>query len=138
MNRIIYLFLFCISAFFCQAEEGEYNGLRGAAEPIEGNELFCVNTPQTFNVLVNKGTGADELSHTEWDFGDGSAIITDSNLNTTQSHSHTYEKKGVYTITVKAFRKSDNTEIISQRQRLIIKVATCSLPVNHNISTMEY
>ncbi|MDH6358702.1 PKD domain-containing protein [Parabacteroides sp. PF5-9] len=105
---------------------------------LEGDDTFCVATPQTFNVIIEKSSGSDEISHTEWDFGDGSALIKDTNVNGTQTHTHTYEKKGVYTITVRVFKKSDGSEVTGQRQCFNVKVASCLLPVNHNISTMEF
>ncbi|MDH6358700.1 PKD domain-containing protein [Parabacteroides sp. PF5-9] len=105
---------------------------------FDGDDSFCVGTPQTFNVTIESVSGVDEVSHTEWDFGDGSAIITDTNVNGTQSHTHTYAEKGVYTITVRVFKKSDGSEMTNQRQRFNVKASSCVLPVNHNISTMEY
>ncbi|MDH6358499.1 PKD domain-containing protein [Parabacteroides sp. PF5-9] len=105
---------------------------------LDGDDSFCENTPQTFNVTISTSPGADAVSHTEWDFGDGSPIITDTNISGTQSHTHTYDKKGVYTLTVRVFRQADGAEITNQRQRFSVKVASCVLPVNHNISAMEF
>ncbi|MDH6358701.1 PKD domain-containing protein [Parabacteroides sp. PF5-9] len=105
---------------------------------FDGDDSFCVNTPQTFNVIIEKSSGVDEIGYTEWDFGDGSAIITDTNVSGTQTHTHTYAEKGVYTITVRVFKKSDGSEMTSQRQRFNVKASSCLLPVNHNISAMEF
>lgn len=100
---------------------------------LDGEDSFCVNTPQTFTVTIETGAGPDEVSHTIWDFGDGSPTITDTTIGV-QNQTYTYTKRGSYTITVKAYRQSDGTELTEQRQTLIVKVNSCHLPVNHNIS----
>ncbi|MDH6304830.1 hypothetical protein M2459_001566 [Parabacteroides sp. PF5-5] len=97
------------------------------------NEAFCVNTEQSYSIIVNKGSGLGELGKTIWDFGDGSMVITDTNVNGTQTHFHTYTKPGRYTITVKSFLKSDGLEVTDQRETLEVTVSPCVMPVNPNI-----
>ncbi|MDH6357557.1 PKD domain-containing protein [Parabacteroides sp. PF5-9] len=102
--------------------------------PIKGADDFCMHETQTYTFKVSKGTGFYELSHTEWDFGDGTVVL-DTNFGE-QTQSHTYTKQGSYTITVRCI-KTDGSEATNQRQRLKIRVKSCRLPVNHNISTMS-
>lgn len=106
---------------------------------ITGNASFCMNTAQSFVLSVDEGTGADAVTKTEWDFGDGSTAVTVNYVSGTTSYTeaHTYKKRGIYTITIKAFR-GNGTEVTEKQQTLQVKVNSCRLPVNHNISTMGY
>lgn len=87
-------------------------------------KVFCVNTEQTFSVDVS------DISKTEWYFGDGSAVETDTNSGT-QTHPHTYAKPGTYTIVVRYF-KSDGSEATTERKTLEVTVNPCAIPVNPN------
>ncbi|MDH6357555.1 PKD domain-containing protein [Parabacteroides sp. PF5-9] len=98
--------------------------------PIKGSTGFCVKESQTYTFKVSKGAAALELSHTEWDFGDGSAAITDKTFGE-QTQSHTYNKPGTYTITVRAFLQSDGSE--AYHDVLKVTVYPCVIPVNPNV-----
>lgn len=98
--------------------------------PLSGPESFCVNTNQSFSIEIIDTD--NKLSYTKWDFGDGSTIETGSN-NPTQSRSHTYTKRGHYTITVSLYDAGDNK---IEEETLRIKVNACRLPVNHNLTTV--
>ena len=98
----------------------------------------CINKVQTFSLEVSKGSGQDEISHTEWDFGDDQpgSVITDTDMapaSGKQEHSYTYTKPGTYTITVKSFLVSDGSELPMARQTFEINIYRCVMPVNPNI-----
>lgn len=99
---------------------------------IEGETDFCINTQQQYVLKMDTtGLGLVDLL---WDFGDGnSAVKSISDLTQT----HTYSKRGKYTITVTP-RRAGNVEVPELATTLEIKVNNCMLPVNHNISNMEY
>lgn len=100
---------------------------------VQGEETFCVNTPQTFNLVMLLGMGTDIISHTEWDFGDGSEIIKNYNVENPQTQTHTYTKAGDYTITVKMYRQSDGSEVTERRVSRTFNANPCAMPVNPNI-----
>ncbi|MDH6358697.1 PKD domain-containing protein [Parabacteroides sp. PF5-9] len=97
---------------------------------IDADQSFCVNTSQDFTVILNQ-SGADEIAYTEWDFGEGGSFLKDTNVSSgTQTHSYTYEKPGMYNITVRSYL-ADGKEVASET--ITVKVNPCVLPVNPNI-----
>ena len=99
---------------------------------ITGNSSFCRSTNQSFSLSITNGTGAEAISRVEWNFGDGSNIVTDTNIDA-QTKSHTYTQRGSYTITVIGY-KADGAMAFTRL--LTVKVNSCRLPVNHNLSTV--
>ena len=98
----------------------------------------CINQNLTFSVQINTGTGSNSVNKIVWDFGDGTPIVTDSNMDKYYfTQTHAYAKRGIYNITLTPYR-SDGTAITDKTQTIQIKVGSCTLPVNHNISNMEY
>ncbi|MDH6358699.1 PKD domain-containing protein [Parabacteroides sp. PF5-9] len=96
---------------------------------IDADQSFCVNTLQEFTVTLNQ-SGSDEIAYTEWDFGEGGAFLKDTNVSSgTQTHSYTYEKPGLYNITVRSYL-ADGKEAASET--ITVKVNPCVLPVNPN------
>jgi hypothetical protein len=95
---------------------------------IEGSESFCVNTPQDFTATISIfGT----VAYTEWDFGDGSVPVRDTNVILgSQTHSYTYARSGSYTITIRLYQAGGN-EVGSQTHA--VKVMPCMLPVNPHV-----
>jgi len=109
-------------------------------QPVTGPDNFCMNEQQTFSFRISKGAGAKELSHTEWDFGDGmtTSVVSDSNFSTgEQSQSYRYRKTGKYTITIRAFLLSDGSEVETLRQTHQVTVQPCLMPVNPNIHLIQ-
>jgi len=99
----------------------------------------CREESVTFSIKISAGTGPNTVSKIAWDFGDGSTpeeqTIDSNQLLYTKSH--TYSKRGTYTLTITPL-KSDNSAITDRIQTVNIKVNSCILPVNHNISVMGY
>lgn len=100
---------------------------------MEGEQSFCAHSAQTFTLQITGATGTSTLSHTEWNFGDGSAVVPDNNVTngTTQSQTHTYTKPGNYTITVNSYLASDGS--LAGTETFNVTVNPCVLPVNPNI-----
>ena len=99
---------------------------------IKGETDFCINTAQEYT--LNMDTDGLGLVDLLWDFGDGGSIV--SNIGDLKQI-HVYNKRGKYTITITP-RKAGNIEVPELTTTLDIKVNNCMLPVNHNISNMEY
>ncbi|MDH6357184.1 PKD domain-containing protein [Parabacteroides sp. PF5-9] len=97
---------------------------------IDADESFCVNTSQDFTVTINQ-SGSQQITYTEWDFGEGGSFLKDTNVSSgTQTHSYTYEKPGMYNITVRSYL-ADGKEVASET--ITVKVNPCVLPVNPNV-----
>ncbi|MDH6356499.1 PKD domain-containing protein [Parabacteroides sp. PF5-9] len=104
------------------------------AVSIEADQIFCVNTQQDFTVVLSQ-SGQDEIAYTEWDFGDGSAFVKDTNVGSgSQTHSYTYTKPGMYTITVCSYL-ANGKEAASNS--LVVKVNPCVIPVNPNVHLFD-
>ena len=103
------------------------------ANPCENNEV-------ELSIKINPGTGSNSVKSIKWDFGDGTAPVIDTNMNQFLfMQKHTYEKRGRYTLTLTPCSDVAGTQAIDNKiQTLSIKVSSCRLPVNHNISNMEY
>lgn len=99
---------------------------------IKGETDFCINTKQEYT--LNMDTDGLGLVDLLWDFGDGNSS-TSSISDLTQTYA--YSKRGKYTITVTP-RKAGDIEVPELATTLNVKVNNCMLPVNHNISNMEY
>lgn len=90
---------------------------------------FCINTSQDFSASFNSYMAS--AAYTVWNFGDGTAEITDTDISTgSQTHSHTYAKPGTYSIIVKVFDASDN---LLRLEDIEAVVRPCVMPVNPNI-----
>ncbi|MDH6357185.1 PKD domain-containing protein [Parabacteroides sp. PF5-9] len=101
---------------------------------IEADQSFCVNTSQDFTVILNQ-SGSDEIAYTEWDFGEGGSFLKDTNVSSgTQTHSYTYEKPGMYNITVRSYLV-DGKEVASET--ITVKVNPCVIPVNPNVHLFQ-
>ena len=102
---------------------------------------ICVdkNEEITFSTQISAGSGENTIIKIEWDFGDGTSIITDTNMSQlifTQKHTYP-NKPGKYIVTLTPY-KSDNSVITSNIKTFEVKINSCVLPVNHNISVMGY
>jgi len=98
----------------------------------------CPKTLLTFSVQIVTGTGVNRITRLEWDFGDGSPFVPETDMdkyNYIQQHS--YEKKGIYNLRLIPYRV-DGSAITDKIKTYPVKIASCRIPVNHNISVMEY
>jgi len=106
---------------------------------ITGKKFFCLNEAQTFSVISQAiGSLAREPKYTVWDFGDGSSptSLDDTNIPGTQTKTHTYDRPGKYTITVKVYDENED-EITEMFETFDVFVKACVLPVNPNIHTYQ-
>jgi len=99
----------------------------------------CINTEITFSVQIgNSGTGENKIARLEWDFGDSSLIVTETDMEQyIFSQKHIYKKPGTYTLTLTPY-KGDGSIITDKTKTMEVKIARCILPVNHNISIAGY
>ena len=112
------------------------NGLEGLPSfvasyfSLDGDRLFCMNTTKEFTVSVPAAIGTKLVSHTKWDFGDGTGLV-ELTGNGELKQSHIYARPGDYTITVSAYDNTD--ELLGSPTTINIKVSSCVMPVNPNI-----
>ncbi len=91
---------------------------------IGGDTEFCLdNVAREYTLVISKGEGSEGLAYTRWNFGDGSAIVDDTNVSdgAIQSQMHAYSAAGNYTITITC-HKADGSELTAMRQVLSVKV----------------
>lgn len=99
---------------------------------------ICVNQSSSYSIYVNPGAGVNEIVKLEWDFGDGTPIVTTSDMSQlVHTRQHTYSKLGKFIFKVTPYRADGSilTDKIAEKQ---IEVGRCSIPVNHNITNMGY
>ena len=83
-------------------------------------------------------TDMSKIESIKWDFGDGT-VDEDTNPTTFKSKKHIYAKSGNYSVTATLKPKQQGGEIyLNSIKTIDIRIATCALPVNHNISVMGY
>lgn len=107
---------------------------------IEGSSEPCIDGGASYSTLVDYASTDsryDNLRYFEWSWGDGSAVEKDYNVSvgSTQVHSHIYESKGSYTLTVTPYVEDSPgkfTPLINSSTR-IISPRLCFLPVNPHI-----
>jgi hypothetical protein len=157
MKRII-LFLFFIS-YICSgslfAQKGSEQNLSASAEngtktqvatpsklkALTGSTSICVKKEGSYDYQINDDPGGpDEIHHLMWDFGDGTVPTPENNVaQPVSTKTYTYQQAGSYTITVTPYRDAAGlSPIDSEVQTMEVKVSSCKLPVNHNVSAMEY
>lgn len=98
----------------------------------------CQKMELTISVQVNSGSGVNQIDKLAWDFGDGSPIEYTTDM-TVLIHvlKHTYSKQGSYTLTLTPYRA--NGSVLTDKIRVkVIEVGSCSIPVNYNITNMNY
>lgn len=92
---------------------------------IEGETEFCLdNVQREYTLAISKGVGSEELAYTRWNFGDGSAIVQDNNIDDgdIQTHMYAYSTAGDYTITVTSHKANGDEITAMGRQILAVKV----------------
>jgi len=115
-----------------------------SASDIQTNPKLpvCMKNEITFSLTVNPGSGTNRVERLVWDFGDGSPRVADEDMDQFNfTKKHTYSKRGIYTVTVIPYRKisTDNYVAIENMVKTLnVRINSCVLPVNHNISVMGY
>ena len=100
---------------------------------LEGDKSFCMKTSKDFTVFTSGNIGGTTVAYTQWNWGDGSAEEKVMGSGQ-QIKSHTYKRSGKFTITVSAHSNTDG--LLGSPQTMEVKVASCIMPVNHNISVV--
>ena len=98
----------------------------------------CSNQELTFSAQINAGTGLNAITKIEWDFGDGTPIVSDTNMNQlVHTQKHTYSEAGKYTFKLTPY-KADGSVLTEKIKTEEIVVGSCMIPANHNITNMGY
>jgi len=93
----------------------------------------CVKSSATFSVQLTTGSGINRVTRLDWDFGDGTPVVSETNMNQAVFvRTHTYAKTGTYRLTLTPY-KSDGTAQVDKIQSIEFKVNPCVMPVNPNI-----
>ena len=96
----------------------------------------CYGAEVEFSTQVYGGVGI-QVTKIEWDFGDGSPVVEEPDLNQyTFVQKHVYSKPGTYTLTI-VVHKLDNSTVTSKSETLEVKISRCIMPVNPNIHLMK-
>jgi PKD domain. len=106
---------------------------------IETNPALpvCKGKEITFEAKLNT-TDLTKIESIKWDFGDGT-VEEDANMSTFTTKKHTYSQNGNYSVTAILKPKQQGGEVYLNSVKTInAKIASCVLPVNHNISVMGY
>ena len=97
----------------------------------------CRGKEITFEAKLNT-TDMSNIESIKWDFGDGT-VDEDTNPATFKIKKHIYAKSGNYPVTVTLKPKQQGGEVyLNSIKTIDIRIASCALPVNHNISVMGY
>jgi len=110
-----------------------------SATDINTNPLVpaCINKEIEFSVQINTGVGINRATKLSWDFGDGSPVEEESDMNKyTFSNTHAYAEPGTYTLTLTPY-KSDGSILTDKIKTLEVKISRCLMPVNPNIHLMN-
>jgi len=98
----------------------------------------CIGKEITFSVSLSSGSGINKAVEMKWDFGDGSSLEPETDMDQYDySRKHTYTIPGTYTVRLIPY-KADGTELTSKIKTKEVRISRCIMPVNHNISVMEY
>jgi len=100
---------------------------------VNNPKEVCQKKDILFNANLSYPVAA-EFSHTYWDFGDNSPLIKNTLLGN-YALTHQYAKPGTYKIVITAYDQSD---AVLKKHIFSIKISSCIIPVNHNISVMGY
>lgn len=104
---------------------------------LKGDEVLCVNALGSYSVQISTGTGPNAVTKFTWNFGDGSPLITEDNLNQlSYSQTHRFAKIGKYQVTITPY-KADGSILTDKIKTLEVRVSPCVMPVNPNIHTFN-
>ncbi|MFV0538337.1 MAG: hypothetical protein ACK5M3_13355 [Dysgonomonas sp.] len=90
------------------------------------------------NVIKLKDLKGDlGITYVVWDFGDGSAPVTNNTFDSSkiQEQPHTYKRRGEFTVKAVSYDASD---AVIDTQTKLVKVYQCFIPVNRNEMGLEY
>jgi len=123
---------------------------RAASSVITASLLEVVDIETTSTLPVCKGTEIDfdaklnmadltRVESIEWNFGDGT-VTNETNTSTFTQKKYTYAKRGNYTLrlTPKSNTVAGDEVILYKTKTMEVKISSCLLPVNHNISVIGY
>jgi len=99
----------------------------------------CMTIDNDYKIKINGGYEFSDVKSIDIDWGDGKKDIITSPSVGDFTYPHKYAKRGMYTITVTPYKDAARTQPLSDYiEKASIKVKSCMIPVNHNISVMEY
>lgn len=125
-HRIIYIVcLLTAVAFSGQAQSGSDAVVPDTALPA------CRNTEITFTADI----AVAGMTKLQWDFGDGTSVEDTNMSQSSFTQKHTYAKRGTYILTVTPYNAGG--AITGEVKTLSVKINSCALPVNHNLSVTE-
>jgi len=102
---------------------------------LEEGEI-CEGKETTFNLYISEGAGYEDYARTEVYFGDDptpKTFTAAGNYNI----KYTFPKRGNYVIKTITYDNL-NAVIAGASHEVQVQVARCQVPVNHNISVMDY
>lgn len=115
-----------------------YYGLPNFAAPWFRMELTppanaesCANVSATYQVDIIPGMGLSNVSRIVIDFGDGGTTTYNSPLSSLYSFPYTYNKPGIYTITITAYNATGGVEISTSST---MTINSCAMRVNPQVS----
>lgn len=96
------------------------------------NAESCANVSATFQLSIIPGMGLSNVSRIVIDFGDGGATRTYNNpLSSLYSVPYTYNKPGIYTITITAYNATGGVEISTSST---MTINSCVMRINPQVS----
>jgi len=101
---------------------------------------ICMNKQNEYTLKTWSGAGFADLSRIEVVFGDddtNKTVIDNPIAGNDYTINYTFPKRGLYTVQVNPYNKN-GVLITADVKKYNIKVASCMIPVNHNISAMDY
>lgn len=107
----------------------------GSISNLSGDQTLCVNEDGNYSVVIQ--AGADDINYIIWDFGDNSQINEPITTIGTFNQDHSYKKRGIYTLKVTP-HNTNGEPLTNLALTLDIKINSCAIPVNHNISNTGY
>lgn len=95
------------------------------------NAESCANVSATFQLSIIPGMGLSNVSRIVVDFGDGGTTTYNSPLSSLYSFPYTYNKPGIYTITITAYNATGGVEISTSST---MTINSCAMRVNPQVS----
>jgi len=97
----------------------------------------CMKSLLSFSLQVTTGVSLDKVTRFDWDFGDGSLVVSDTDMTKTSfTQTHVYTKDGIYNLTITPFA-ADGAAMINKIFNIPIKINPCVLPVNPNMHLFQ-
>jgi len=107
---------------------------------LTSEKYLCQGKEGNYSLFITGGLGYENLSKVEVIFGSDAAdkkIIASPLAEVNYDIKYTYKSRGVKEININSYNA--NGDLIQEASSTMqIKIARCSIPVNHNISAMDY